>query len=115
MYKLYYERREKIQSRQLASEVSGTTATVLNKSSLTYKIERLNSNLIDKYFPNTGITSVIRSDINSYWAKSNKYKAYVAIKNVKNDVKFSFACTCSTGTRVTPCVHGIVLLQLFSM
>ena len=105
----------RLSPRQQESVISGTTASNLQKNSMVYKIERLNSTLIDKYFPNTGITSVIRSDINSYWAKSNKYKAYVAIKKVRNDTKFSFACTCSTGTRVTPCVHGIVLLQLFSM
>ena len=93
-----------------------TTSTVdsVATPSISYKIEKLSPLLLHKYFPEENLTSLFRFDINSYFAKSHKFKTYIGIKNHPSEPKLTFGCTCSTGTRLTPCVHNILILSLFA-
>ena len=108
--KLYHERREDLQNR-----LNRSITTAASKTSTAYRIEKLNNLFIEKYLPGLGITSVFRFDINSYYKKNKKFKTYIAIRNIPNEFMFSFGCTCSTGTRVTPCVHGVLICHLFCL
>ena len=107
-----YEQRKEWRDSQL--DESSNTLDTIQRPTLCYKIEKLNSIYLNKYFSNAGLTSLLRFDVNSYFAKSHKFKTYVGIKKNPIKPKLTFGCTCSTGTRLTPCVHSILILCLFS-
>ena len=113
MFELYHQRKQQQINRLNMS--TSTTASALAPSHLTYKIERLSPYHLEKHFPTQGFTSLVRFDVNSFYKGSNKFKSYIAIKKQgPTDGKYSFGCTCSTGSRTTPCVHSILILRLFS-
>ena len=107
-----FEQRKEWRLSQL--EDSFATIDTITRPTMSYKIEKLNNIYLNKYFSNIGLTSLFRFDINSYFAKSHKFKTYIGIKNHPSNPKLTFGCTCSTGTRLTPCVHSILVLSMFA-
>ena len=61
------------------SRLNDSFATVdsIATPSISYKIEKLSNAMVQKYFAEYNLTSVLRFDINSYFAKSHKFKTYV--------------------------------------
>ena len=55
----------------------------------------------------------LRLDIPSYFGSTRKFITAIACRNSENQMLFDTACTCSTGSRSTPCVHGTLAFYLF--
>ena len=85
-----------------------TTNTSLN--SKIYRTMKLKPEICKLYL---NCDVCIRVDIPSYFGSSRKFIAAIAIKKVENEYMFSFACTCSTGSRFSPCAHNSLNLYLF--
>jgi len=116
MFALYHHRKTQQLDRfnDSQSTIASESSQIASKSRKVYKIERLSPDYLKKHFPSQGFTSLLRFDVNSFYKGSHKYKTYIALKKQGPDSKFSFGCTCSTGSRTTPCVHSILVLRLFS-
>ena len=115
MIQQYEKRKEKIQQRENLDNTIPTSVFTVNNSNLTYKIQRLRDDLVTKYFPEHNFFTILRFDVSSYYKRNTKFKSYVAIEKNGRQHKFSFACTCSTGSRSTPCVHSVLAVLLNSL
>lgn len=113
MIQQYEKRREQV-LQNLNNSMPSSVFTV-NNSNMTYKIQRLRNDLVTRYFPEHNFTHILRFDVGSYYKRSTKFKSYVAIERNGRQHKFSFACTCSTGSRSTPCVHSVLAVVLNSL
>ena len=82
----------------------------LNRS-FRFRVEKLREPVRLQHFPQ--LDHVIRMDICSKMSKWKRYKTFVGIQLSDDRCRYSFGCTCSTGNRSTPCVHGILFLYLF--
>ena len=115
MIQHYEKRRETVRLKLNETTSDCESQFTTNNSNLSYKIERLRDDLVTQYFPEQNFTTILRFDVGSYYRRNAKFKSYVAIQKNGREYKFSFACTCSTGSRSTPCVHSVlsVILNAF--
>ena len=58
---------------------------------------------------------LIRASIQAYFFTRKKFVSYIAWKKRKSaETRYEFYCTCDVGFRTTPCVHGLLLLYMYT-
>ena len=90
------------------------SVTTTASGSSPFKVELLQDNKLRNLYGGQ-FTSIVRCHILLFHSSSKKFKAYVGVQRVdENFAKYSLACTCNTGTRLTGCVHSTLIVYLFS-
>ena len=107
----YMMERKRTRSNRSQSQSQTATNTTLN-SKLTLKMERLEDIYLHENFPQ--FHSCIRCDIPSFYSRWRKYKILILVQKHNNSARFSFACTCNTGNRSSPCAHGVLIVYLYA-
>ena len=90
------------------------SVTTTASGSSPFKVELLQENKLRNLYGGQ-FTALVRCHILSFHSSSKKFKAYAGVQRVdENFAKYSLACTCNTGTRLTGCVHSTLIVYLFS-
>ena len=76
----------------------------------TYRTLLLNEKMASEYL---NADFVLRLDVPSFFGSTRKYIVAIAGRKTENGIIFDTGCTCSTGSRSTPCVHGTLAFYLF--
>ena len=77
----------------------------------TYRTLILNEKMARDYL---NANFVLRLDVPSFFGSTRKYITAIAGRKTEKGLLFDTGCTCSTGSRSTPCVHGTLAFFLFS-
>ena len=116
LQKDYFEkRRNHLTSRQGGpSQLSTTTLNMVHlNTTYNFKVDMMKSPKLAVNMPE--LATLIRMDAGSFFSKWRRFKVFVGIENHPDtdNCRFTFGCTCSTGNRRTPCVHGVLVLTIF--
>ena len=100
--------------RQNPNEYEEEGSMISNSPAKPYKIEVLLDDQRRRLYNDT-FTAIIRSDILSFHSSGKKFKTYIAIqKTSENKAKYSTACTCNAGNRLTGCAHTTCMIYFWS-
>ena len=76
----------------------------------TYQTFILNEKMAQNYL---NAKFVFRLDVPSFFGSTRKYITAIACRETEKGTLFDTGCTCSTGSRSTPCVHGTLAFFSF--